>query len=167
MRAVTGGELSPEDVIEMEHGALAETGNVILNSCLGTMANMLQQSIALTIPEVLRGSGASLFDVRDDGEQDRLVLFLYIDFAVRTRDIRGYMAMIMDLPALTTLKELLEEFIERVIVSATWHKSVTASVDYLGVTDSKGLRGKGRSHRFSDPCRRMSIDQVPDYGSPA
>lgn len=115
VRAVTGGDLSPQDVLDMEHEALAETGNVILNSCLATMANMLKRSMTMTIPEVLRGSGASLFEVDEDEKKDGLVLFLYIDFAVRTRDIRGYIAMIMDLPALATLKDLLGEFIERVV----------------------------------------------------
>ncbi|MCE7798159.1 chemotaxis protein CheX [Sphingobium sufflavum] len=115
VRAVTGGELSAQDVLDLEHEALAETGNVILNSCLATMANMLKRSLTMTIPEVVRGSGASLFDVGEDRATGGLVLFLYIDFAVRSRDIRGYIAMIMDLPALATLKELLEEFIIRVV----------------------------------------------------
>ena len=43
------------------------------------------------------------------------MLFLYIDFAVRKRDIRGYIAMLMDLPSLQALKALLAEFIERVV----------------------------------------------------
>jgi chemotaxis protein CheC len=99
----------------MEHEALAETGNVILNSCLATMANMLKRSLTMTIPEVIRGSGATLFNVDENASSEGLVLFLYIDFAVRKHDLRGYIAMIMDLPALTTLKELLGEFIERVV----------------------------------------------------
>jgi chemotaxis protein CheC len=115
VRAVTGGELSAAEVIEMENEALAETGNVILNSCLATMANMLKRSLSMTIPEVLRGSGAMLFEIDEESAADGLVLFLYIDFAVRKRDIRGYIAMIMDLPSLTVVKELLDEFIERVV----------------------------------------------------
>jgi len=115
VRAVTGGELTAEEVLEMEHEALAETGNVILNSCLATMANMLRRSLTMAIPEVLRGDGALMFDIRDDMPADGLVLFLYIDFAVRRRDIRGYIAVLMDLPALTILKELLNEFIDRVV----------------------------------------------------
>lgn len=114
VRAVTGDELSAEEVIDMEHEALAETGNVILNSCLATMANMLKRSLTMTIPEVIRGNGATLFEIREDTVEG-LVLFLYIDFAVRKRDIRGYIAMIMDLPSLSVLKELLGEFIERVV----------------------------------------------------
>lgn len=115
VRAVTGGELSAEEVLEMEHEALAETGNVILNSCLATMANMLKRSLTMTIPEVLRGDGATLFEINTDTEEEGLVLFLYIDFAVRMRDIRGYIAMLMDIPSLATLKELLDEFIARVV----------------------------------------------------
>ncbi len=113
VRAVTGGELSLQEVLDMEHEALAETGNIILNSCLATMANMLKRSLTMTIPEVLRGTGASLFEITETSEG--LVLFLYIDFAVRSRDIRGYIAMILDLPSLQTLKELLDEFIARVV----------------------------------------------------
>jgi chemotaxis protein CheC len=115
VRAVTGGELSAQEVLDIEDEALAETGNVILNSCLATMANMLQRSLTMTIPEVLRGDGNKLFEILEGGEADGLVLFLYIDFAVRKRDIRGYIAMLMDLPSLQTLKELLGEFIERVV----------------------------------------------------
>ncbi len=115
VRAVTGGELSTAELVEMEHEALAETGNVILNSCLATMANMLKRSLSMTIPEVIRGSGATLFEVDENAPSEGLVLFLYIDFAVRKHDIRGYIAMIMDLPSLATLKDLLAEFIERVV----------------------------------------------------
>ncbi|MBO9601237.1 MAG: chemotaxis protein CheX [Novosphingobium sp.] len=115
VRAVTGGALGVDEVLEMEEEALAETGNVILNSCLATMANMLKRSLSMTIPEVLRGDGATLFEVDFASEKQGLVLFLYIDFSVRNHNIRGYIAMLMDLPSLATLKELLDEFIARVV----------------------------------------------------
>lgn len=120
VRAVAGDELSMDQVAAIEDEALAETGNIILNSCLATMANMLKRSLTLTVPQVLRGDGASLFGIQKEGVPeagaiDGLVLFLYIDFSIRRRDIRGYIAMVMDLPALSTLRELLGEFIERVV----------------------------------------------------
>ncbi len=115
VRAVTGDELTPAEVLEMEHEALAETGNVILNSCLATMANMLKRTLTMTIPEVLRGNSAALFEPEEGRASEGLVLFLYIDFSVRQRDIRGYIAMLMDLPSLTILKGLLDEFIARVV----------------------------------------------------
>ena len=79
------------------------------------MANMLQRSLAMSIPEVRRGSGAELFTPGEAAEagEDPVVLFLYIDFTVREHDIRGYIAMLMDMPSLAALKVLLGEFIER------------------------------------------------------
>jgi len=113
--AVTGGELSAAEIAEMEHEALAETGNVILNSCLSTIANMLKSSFTMTLPKILRGSGNTLFNVTDEASSDGLVLFLYIDFAVRKRDIRGYIAVLMDIPSLEILRTLLTEFIARIV----------------------------------------------------
>jgi chemotaxis protein CheC len=40
-------------------------------------------------------------------------MFLYIDFLIQQRDIRGYIALLMDLPSLTNLKDLLGLFIAR------------------------------------------------------
>ncbi len=113
VRAITGGDLPLEDIIELEQEALAETGNVLLNSCLATIANMLHRSLKMSLPEVLRGNATTLFSLAPPPEAGDVVMFLYIDFAVRERDINGYIAMIMDLPSLTALTHLLDEFIER------------------------------------------------------
>lgn len=115
VRAVIGPDLPPDEIAEMETEALAETGNVILNGCLATMANMLKRSLNISLPEVLRGNGTLLFEVSQERPADGLVLFLYINFSVRNRDIRGYIAMLMDLPSLAALKELIADFIERVV----------------------------------------------------
>ena len=113
VRAVTGGELSLDDIIELEQEALAETGNIILNGCLATIANMLHRSLKMSLPEILRGEGPEFFELEPPPEAGDVVLFLYINFAVHERDIRGYIAMLMDMPSLAALKILLGEFIER------------------------------------------------------
>ncbi len=115
VRAVAGGELALEDIIELEHEALAETGNIILNGCLATIANMLERSLKMSLPEILRGDGPEFFDLAPPPAAGDVVMFLYIDFAVRERDINGYIVMLMDMPSLTALKALLDEFIERTI----------------------------------------------------
>lgn len=113
VRAVAGGELSLEDIIELEHEALAETGNIILNGCLATIANQLQRSLKMSLPEILRGEGPEFFELAPPPEPGDVVLFLYINFLVRDRDIRGYIALLMDLPSLTALQGLLGQYIER------------------------------------------------------
>ena len=113
VRAVAGAELSLEEIIELEHEALAEIGNIILNGCLATMANMLQRNLKMSLPEILRGGPAIFFNLAPPPEAGEVVMFLYINFAIRERDIRGYIAMLMDMPSIAALQILLDEFIER------------------------------------------------------
>jgi len=115
VRAILGDDVPPDQIAEMELEALAETGNVILNGCLATMANMLKRSLNISLPQVVRGDGSRLFTLAQDRPDGGLVLFLYINFSVRNKDIRGYIAMLMDLPSLTALKELITSFIDRVM----------------------------------------------------
>lgn len=118
VRAVTPGELSDGEMAEIEQEALAETGNIVLNSCLATMANMLKQPLSMSLPEVVRDDGSHLFRLGEDPPHEGVVLFLYINFAISGRDIRGYIAMLMDLPSLEVLKGLIAEFIGRVVGSS-------------------------------------------------
>lgn len=116
VRAIIGHLISAEDAAGMEEEALAETGNVILNSCLASMANILQRSLTMSLPQVLRGPGLHLLKTDENADEEAgLVLFFYINFSVRNHSIRGYIAMVMDLPSLTALKLLVNDFIERVM----------------------------------------------------
>jgi chemotaxis protein CheC len=114
VRAVAGPEHSLEDIIDLEQEALAETGNVILNSCLATIANLLHRSLKVSLPEVIRGTGVDFFNLSPPPAPGEVVLFLYINFTVKDHDITGYIAMLMDMPSLAVLKALLSDFIERV-----------------------------------------------------
>ncbi|MDB5395605.1 MAG: chemotaxis protein CheX [Rhodospirillales bacterium] len=114
VRAVIGDDIAADELAGIEHEALSEIGNVILTSCLSTMANMLRDSFTMSLPEVLLGNGAQLFEVTVPGENN-LVLFLYINFSMHNRDIRGYIAMLMDVPSLDSVKVLIGEFITGVM----------------------------------------------------
>ena len=115
VRAVAGGELPLEDIIELEQEALAETGNIILNGCLAAIANILRRTLKVSLPEIIRGNGPSFFELAGASEAEDVVLFLYIDFSVNEHDIRGYIAMLMDLSSLKSLRKLLRDFIQRTI----------------------------------------------------
>lgn len=113
VRAVTGGDLPLDEIIDLEHEALAETGNIILNGCLATIANLLQRRLQLSLPEILRGAPTVFFELPPPPDGGDVVMFFFINFVVKSRDLRGYIAMLMDLPSLTALKVLLADFIER------------------------------------------------------
>jgi chemotaxis protein CheC len=115
VRAVVGSSLSLQEIFELEQEALAETGNVLLNGCLSTIANHLGKSLKISLPEVIYGEAHEFFDAPARSTNDR-VLFIHISFAVRHRDLQGYIAMFLDMPSLATLKELLAAFIERSVL---------------------------------------------------
>jgi len=121
VRSIVGDEHSLEDIIDLEHEALAETGNVILNACLATIANVLRQTMRMSLPTVVRGDGDKLFGVQSDPAEGNLVLFLYIDFTVKNREIRGFIALLLDLPAVAALKVIVRDFVAGIEQQAEGH----------------------------------------------
>jgi chemotaxis protein CheC len=112
VRSIVGDEHTLEDVIDLEQEALAETGNIILNACLAMIANMLRRTMRMSLPTVIRGDGATLFDTETGGAAGELVLFLYINFTIKKRDVRGFIALLMDMPSIVVLKEIVRDFID-------------------------------------------------------
>lgn len=109
VRAVAGQETPTEELAAIAPEALLETGNIVLQACLGTVANMLHRKLDISTPKLVHGPARELFPrVSRDA-----VLFVYINFSLRGRRIRGYIALLMELAALTALKRLVSEFVAR------------------------------------------------------
>jgi chemotaxis protein CheC len=113
--AVAGDDIPRDTAMGLTEDVLTEAGNIILNGCVGSIANMLQRSLAMSLPEVLRGNGSSLLEIASSDTSDEVVLFLYVNFSIRSRDLRGYIAIVMDLPSFKALKGLLGEFIDEAL----------------------------------------------------
>ena len=109
VRAVVGHEAALEDIGSLEDEALAETGNIILNSWIATLANLLKRSLQMSLPIVIRGDSRQM--LRGE-ETQTLVLFLHIRFEISTRNIQGYVALLMDIPSIDSLRSLLADFIK-------------------------------------------------------
>ncbi len=116
VRAVAGQDLPLEDIVALEQEALAETGNIILNNCLAAIANILRRTLRMSLPDLYRGNGAELFGLSAAFDPDDILLVIHITFTVETREITGYIAVLMDLPALRILKDLLNELVDRTTV---------------------------------------------------
>jgi chemotaxis protein CheC len=108
VRAVVGRQLPLEDIANLEDEALAETGNIILNSWVATIANLLKSGLKMSLPTVLRGDSRQM--LKSD-ESQNLVLFLHIKFEISTMEIRGYVALLMDIPSIDELRSLIADFI--------------------------------------------------------
>lgn len=113
VRAVTQDGLPLEDILELEQEALAETGNIILNGCLATIADMLRCSLTMSLPDVLRGTMREFLALYHVVGNDDAVLLLPINAALKQHGMHGYIAMLMPLPALASLKLLMMALVER------------------------------------------------------
>jgi chemotaxis protein CheC len=112
VRAVTRDELTLDDIVELEQEALAEVGNILLNSCVATIANLLERNLAMSLPEILRGDSAALLSMGPVGKDDS-VLFVQINFTLKGREISGFVAIVMDFLSLGALQALISGFIQR------------------------------------------------------
>ena len=110
VRVVVGRQLSLDDIADLEDEALAETGNIILNSWVATIANLLKFGITMSLPVVVRGESRHIFE--NGGMRTTLVLFLHINFEVSNKEIRGYVALLMDIPSLAELRLFIADFIK-------------------------------------------------------
>lgn len=109
VRAVAGDAVRAEEVPSLAPEALLETGNVVLQACLGTLSNLLERRLDIGTPTLMQANAPELFA----RVSSHAVLFVYINFSLRGRRIRGYIALLMDLAALAALKALVADFVRR------------------------------------------------------
>jgi chemotaxis protein CheC len=112
VRAVVGRQLPLEDIVDLEDEALAETGNIILNSWVATIANLLKRALKMSLPVVVRGDSRRMFENVE--AQKILILFLHIKFEISKKEIGGYVALLMDIPSIDELRALIADFVTRV-----------------------------------------------------
>jgi chemotaxis protein CheC len=110
VREVVGRELALEDIVDLEDEALAETGNIILNSWVATIANLLKSALKMSLPVVIRGDSQHMFE----NSTSSFVLFLHIKFEIHQKEISGYVALLMDIPSLDELRSLIAAFINAI-----------------------------------------------------
>ena len=112
VRAIVGRQLSLSDIVDLEDEALAETGNIILNSWVATIANLLKRGLKMSLPVVIRGDSRHMFENVENRES--LILFLHIKFELRNKEIGGYVALLMDIPSIDELRSLLADFVNNI-----------------------------------------------------
>lgn len=100
VRHMLGDDVPLDQLTELEQEALLEVGNIILNACLGSLANQLQLPVESSLPAYVRGRGAKILEAgaaQRAAVDEELVMFLHVDFSLLTKDVHGYLAFVMDI----------------------------------------------------------------------
>ncbi len=94
------GESSPsaDQITELEQDALAEVGNIIINSCMNSLAMIFDTEMIGTLPGVRTAEPSTLFGGASGGSD--VVLVARIGMSMQSHQITGYVLFLMDIPSL-------------------------------------------------------------------
>jgi len=113
VRALSQDTVPLMDMTEMEEEALSEVGNIIINACIGSLSNILNDEIRSGLPKFRRDSFRNIFlDLQDDPGDEKLVLFIQIDFIMSEHDINGYVAILFGVDAMEAFLNKVDAFIQ-------------------------------------------------------
>ncbi len=103
------GDSSPaaEQISELEQDALAEVGNIIINSCMNSLAQIFGAEMIGTLPGVRSAEPDELFAGHPGNE---MVLMARIGMTMLAQQIGGYVLFLMELPALQESLEQIRSF---------------------------------------------------------
>ena len=114
VRLMVGDLLPLAELTELEQEALCEIGNIILNSCVGTLADLFGQQLHGSQPVYRIGRSDEILHA-GGGQADTLVLMLHIDFFLERQRIHGYVAFILDVSGLHDLHGQVRRYLQRVL----------------------------------------------------
>jgi chemotaxis protein CheC len=113
VRLMVGDTITMDELTEMEQEAMSEIGNIILNSCMGALADVAGKELHGSLPVYHVGTGDEILQTSGN-PWDGLVLTLKIDFFIERHQINGYVAFLLDLSALADLRHYIDEYLARV-----------------------------------------------------
>ena len=112
VRALIKDDTLPLDMLtEMEQEALTEVGNIILNACLGSLANIFQENLEFALPQYSQGSCEDVIKSNtSSGTSSEGVLLLQMNFALQKTKVSGYLTLIMDVASMHALSKQLSKY---------------------------------------------------------
>ena len=106
-----GSQVSIDDIAEFEQEAMCELGNIILNACLSSMADMLELTLNSSLPVYSVGeTNVVLQQIILEANQP-IMLVLHIDLAIEKRHSQGYLVFLLSSSSLQELLAHIDRFI--------------------------------------------------------
>lgn len=105
------GDMTEAEIDALTADALGEIGNVLLLGFLSTIGTMLEVQFQVTIPTVALSKPDDIFT----GDKDQVALFIYVNFMISGREVRGYFGLILSVETFSALKQVLTAFMQKLI----------------------------------------------------
>jgi chemotaxis protein CheC len=107
--ALLSGENDPGaemDAIRVE--TLKEVGNIIINSVMGSISNVLSQHLSFTLPVYYEGKLSTITATRHTIEDDDYVIVAHTQFLIESKNIEGKILLLLEVGSLEHLVESIQ-----------------------------------------------------------
>lgn len=116
VRTLVGEDLPLEHMGELEQESLLEVGNIVLNACLGSFANLMQAEISFNLPVFINGQCLNLLTMDNQVNVHNPLVFLIVDFRTvaetpAKQTIKGFVILFLDSAAAKDLKHELQRLL--------------------------------------------------------
>lgn len=95
-----------DDIDELRAGTLAEVGNIVLNSVMGTFSNMFSSAIHYSVPKYLESRPEKIFEEYEEKHKEYSFLLARTRFTIKSLNIEGDIVILMEV---NPFKQLLKE----------------------------------------------------------
>jgi chemotaxis protein CheC len=99
------------DMTDLEEEALTEVGNVILNHCLASFANLLHSEIRTEIPVYQIGRPEEIIGSTGVSSTNAYVLLIRVDFGLFAKRIEGHVLFLQDIASIQAFQAAIRAFL--------------------------------------------------------
>jgi chemotaxis protein CheC len=110
VRLMVGPHMTVEELSEFEQEAMCEVGNIILNACMSSLADIFRISFDSTLPLHRFGKADAISIVQDDGE--RVILVLQVDMIISQQRIQGHILFLLSVASMCNLFSCLDQYLK-------------------------------------------------------
>jgi chemotaxis protein CheC len=111
--AFTEAEIDDLDFDEIQAETLSEIGNIVLNSLVGSFANLLNTTLNYSIPIYLTGNIDQILSSDISFKEEGLILYAQTHFSIESLEIQGDFVLFIDIDTVPALIASVDRFIEK------------------------------------------------------
>ncbi len=105
------GALTP-DMDGMKSAALTEVGNILLNSVMGSIVNLMRTHIDFSLPFYAEDRPESIIQAMASEGHDPHLILARTNFAVERNDVQGCIVVVFEITFLSKLGEALDRMLQ-------------------------------------------------------
>lgn len=109
VRLMVGPHMSIEELSEFEQEAMSEVGNIILNACMSSLADLFRISFESTLPLHRFGDTDNLPLL--EGDEEQMVLILQVDMIISQQRIQGHILFLLSVSSMHSLLACLDSYL--------------------------------------------------------